>query len=164
MTYKRNAPFVWIGTDCGIAQKGTYCDASTLYVGTPKIAFSQIEVLLKKNAVIKKIYFGAGKSFKINHRVVSMLLSKYKDYPITLEVHYCNLATIPKSTIRRVSLVIVISKREFVLLKNMPAENIRVRLQSFKGNDDVMIMMKGLQSTEKKVLREKLHIDEKVLS
>jgi hypothetical protein len=147
MTYKRNAPFVWIGTDCGIAQKGTYCDASTLYVGTPKIAFSQI-----------------GKSFKINHRVVSMLLSKYKDYPITLEVHYCNLATIPKSTIRRVSLVIVISKREFVLLKNMPAENIRVRLQSFKGNDDVMIMMKGLQSTEKKVLREKLHIDEKVLS
>ena len=143
---------------------GLYKGQKTLFVGSPKITFMELDNAVHTNSDIEQIYFRAGKCAKINSRVLSMFIKKYKGFfLITVEVSISKMYCLTKDIIRNITLILTINKNDILMLKNMSVENIHVKLQGLKGNQNVTIMTKGVENININDLQEKIYKGKNVI-
>jgi hypothetical protein len=150
---------LWVG----IEKEGKLKGMKTLFVGSPKITFNELERTLREHPDINHVYFGAGKCSKINARVLSMFLKHHSIYTTTAEVPFSKLYCLTPYILKHINLIITINKQDFLLLRNTPTDSIQVKLQSLKGNKKVVIITKGIQNVDTTELMGKIYKGDKVL-
>jgi len=128
---------LWVGKE----QEGIHKGFKTLFVGSDKVTYKDIEKYVKEFNV-SQIYFGAGICTKINYQVVDSVLNKFRHsgLTITLEVDINQLSKIPRHILLdSIELIVTTTNKNYLLLKQINDYKVQIKVQALTGEKVVAL-------------------------
>lgn len=152
---------LWIGKE----KEGQYYGMNTLFIGSPKITYSQIKEVLLKNKNIEQLYFGAGRCTPINQKVVKKCLKEYKGLLITMEIDITKLHKYEVVLIKKCNVLITINTINLVLLRGVNRNTTQIKVQCInnKSKDILTCVLDEYDTVNTSLLKEKIYKGDRVL-
>ena len=125
---------LWIGKE----REGIYQGVKTLFIGSKKITYGDINNILKKDKDIEQLYFGAGCCTEINEEV--LLECGHKLLGITMEIDINDLHKYNKDILKNVNVIVTINHKNFMLLNHLDKCTTQIKLQSIKTKKKILTM------------------------
>jgi hypothetical protein len=153
---------LWIGKE----KEGMYHGMNTLFIGSPKITYNQIEEIVLKTKNLEQLYFGAGRCTPINQKVVKECLKYFgKFLVITLEIDITKLYKYEVSLLKRVNVLVTINTENLNVLRGLSRDLTQIKVQCLTNKSkDILIFPIGEYSkVNTSLLKEKTYKGDRVI-
>jgi len=149
---------LWVGRE----KEGKFTGTKTLFVGTDKVTFSEIEKVWYDDDV-ENVYFGAGGCTTPNYDVIRKCHVKNIN-GLILEVSIDKLKFVPKDIISKVELIVTIITPYTKHLKKCDFDNMQIKFET-KGRQKAICLIELEEAvwTNMNQLRGKKYLGDKVI-